>query len=68
LVVNGAPAGEGLPLGLLEGLVVMDGGGAVLVGEGELALGTPLTHAVKAQKAIRAVAAIFTSNSNEVRA
>jgi hypothetical protein len=60
LVVNGSPGGEEMPLGLLDGLIVMDGGGVVLVGEAELALGTPLTHAVRAQKAIRAVAAIFT--------
>jgi hypothetical protein len=68
LVVNGSPGGEEMPLGLLDALVVMDGDGEPIVGEGELAVGTFLTHAVRAQKAIRAAAAIFTSISNEIQA
>jgi hypothetical protein len=59
-VVKGSPAGEGVPLGLLDGLVVMDGDGETLLGEGELAVGPLLTHAVRAQNAIRAVAVILT--------
>jgi hypothetical protein len=61
LVVKGEPAAEGLPRGLFDGLVAMNGDGEVLVGEGELGLGTPLTQAVRALNVIRIAAPIFTS-------
>ena len=59
-VVKGSPAGEGVLLGLLDGVVVMVGDAEVLLGEGELAVVPLATHPVRAQNAIRAAAAILT--------